>query len=455
MDVKRILLQNKLLVFLFIFSTAFFLYQHSTGLSWDFSAYSLNARYMLGEGFYFEWYRAPLVPFLIAGFSPFGVLIAEYIFIVFVSSLFFYSCIRLSKTLEIDPRLFYALLLNPFLLINGLSVGTELLSISMLQLLIYYVLTKRGFGAGIGAGLQSLARYTNLIYLPLVLFTKNIRKILLALLAVALLFTPWLLYNMLATGSPLTSIANSYALNVLYRGYMVMPFNILDILVATNYLFPLFIAGLWLRRRRFELKDWIMLSIFILALVSYSTVPVKEPRYAFSMILPCAYFAVFALKTVWSKHISTINLSAVLILVLVSLSFSIPIATLQDRSRYEIEPDDCMLASNAWVFLNYMGYPSEPAPRQWEVEEKIEEGYRLIFYKDISEPDYVQNTTFIHRFPVIEENNEYILLGDKEKCMPRHIVNRTYIQRLNESTYTKYNYSIETDSCRVLFHGFC
>lgn len=455
MDVKRILLQNRLLVFLFLFSTAFFLYQHSTGLSWDFSVYSLNARYMFGDGFYFEWYRAPLAPFLMGIFSPFGFLLAEYAFIVFVSALFLYSCLRLSESLRIDSRLFYALMLNPFLLVNGLSVGTELLSISLLQLIVSSVLTRRGFDAGIAAGLQSLARYTNLIYLPLVLFTKNIRKILLALLAVALLFTPWLLYNMLATGSPLTSIANSYALNVLYRGYMVMPFNILDILIATNYLFPLFIVGLWLRRRRPKLKDWVMISIFILALVSYLTVPVKEPRYAFSMILPCAYFAAFALKKGWSRYLSAINISAVLILVLVSLSLSIPIDTLQDRSLYEIEPDDCMLVSNAWVYFNYMGYPSEPAPRQWEVEGKIENGYRLILYKGIPEPDYMQNESFMHRFPAIEENNEYILLGDKEKCAPKHVVNRTYLQRLNESIYKKYNYSIETDPCRVLFPSFC
>lgn len=455
MDVKRTLLQNKLLVFLFIFSTAFFLYQHSTGLSWDFSVYSLNARYMFGDGFYFEWYRAPLAPFLMGVFSPFGFLLAEYIFIVFVSALFLYSCLRLSESLRIDPRLFYALMLNPFLLVNGLSVGTELLSISLLQLVVSSVLARRGFDAGITAGLQSLVRYTNLIYLPLVLFTKNIRKILFALLAVALLFTPWLLYNMLATGSPLTSIANSYALNVLYRGYMVMPFNIQDILMATNYLFPLFIAGLWLRRRRFELKDWVMISVFILALISYSTVPVKEPRYAFSMILPCAYFAAFALKKGWSRYVSVINISAVLILVLVSLSFSIPIYALQDTGPYGIEPDDCMLISNAWVYFNYMGHPAEPAPWQWEVGGKIENGYRLILYKGIADPVYVQNATFMHQFPVIEENDEYILLGDREKCMPRHAVNKTYLQRRNESIYTKHGYSIETDPCRVLFLAFC
>jgi hypothetical protein len=183
---------------------------------------------------------------------------------------------------------------------------------------------------------------------------------------------------------------------------------------------------------------------------------VKDPRYLFTLIFPCAYFSVEGIKKInWkAKHFVIINVSAIAVLVLINLFSPVPYLNLTYQSRYQIEPENCMISSNQWIFFNYMGYPVEPAPWSWMVKRKIEEGYRLIFYKDIHEPEYVQNMTFLHQFPIIEENDEYILLGDREKCAPRHVVNKTYLQRLNESIYAKYNYSIETDPCKVLF-PFC
>ena len=458
MDIKRMLLQNKLLVLLFVFSTAFFLYQHTTGFSWDFSSYSLNAEYIFGDGFYFEWYRAPLAPFIIGIFGVFGSLAAEYIFIFFVSTLFLFSCLKLSRSFNINKELFYAMMLNPFLLLYGLNMGTELLSICLLMLFASYIINEKPIKSGISAGLHVLARYTNLIYLPLIFFTKNIKKIIICVVIIAILFIPWLTFNWHMTGSPFTSMANSYALNVKYRvDYIQTPFQPADVLLVTNYLLPLFLIGLYSKRKKLKLKDIMMLSVFVLTLISYSSVPVKDPRYLFTLILPCAYFSVDGIKRInWTvKPVVVINVSVIAVLIFINFFSPVPYLNLTYQSRYQIEPENCMISSNQWIFFNYMGYPSEPAPRRWEVEEKIEEGYRLIFYKDILEPDYVQNTTFIHQFPIIEENDEYILLGNKEKCAPTHVVNRTYLQRLNESIYTKYNYSIETDPCRVLFPDFC
>src|SRR3989338_9343912 len=100
--IKEIILGKKALFFLYLFSTIFFLWQHTTGISWDFTSYVLNAKYIFSNGLYFEWYRAPLMPFMLGILSVFGWKLAEYLFIVLVSSLYLFSCIKFSKKFGID-----------------------------------------------------------------------------------------------------------------------------------------------------------------------------------------------------------------------------------------------------------------------------------------------------------------------------------------------------------------
>jgi hypothetical protein len=84
----------------------------------------------------------------------------------------------------------------------------------------------------------------------------------------------------------------------------------------------------------------------------------------------------------------------------------------------------------------------------------VDSGYRVIIYKRIKDPDYVGNLTFLRQFPVLGENG-YILIGNRSICMPKYAVNKTYIQRRNESVYAKYGYSAETDLFKVMFLGIC
>jgi len=130
--------ENKLTIALFFFATAFFLYQHSLGIAWDFASYSLNAEYIFFGGDYFEWFRAPLASFLIGLFTFFilPLWVAEYLYIIFVSTLFLYSCLRFCKSFKLKPELFYILILNPFTILVGLAVGTELLTLSFLMLFL-------------------------------------------------------------------------------------------------------------------------------------------------------------------------------------------------------------------------------------------------------------------------------------------------------------------------------
>ena len=454
-NIKDIIFENKLIVLLYLFSTMFFIYQHTTGISWDFAAYVLNAKYIFSNGFYFELLRPPLASVLIGLFSLFGWLVAEYMYLIFVSSLYLISCLKISEILNVDKRIFYTLSINPFLLLFGLSVGTELLSLALLQLFVFYLLKNDGLKSGTSFALNALLRYTNFIYLPVVLFTKNFKKIAIFIGISILLFLPWLWFNLAFSGSPLTSFADYYALNIKYRDYMFMPFDIYDFILVVNYLLPLFLIGLWLKvsDRRMNRKDWVMILILIITFFSYYNASLKYPRFLFNLILPFVYFSVIGLERfkIKAEHIGLLNIClGVFILWTIIISPSGATNSIfSNPSDYPNVTENCMISSNRWVIINYLGRPAEPNPRDFRVREYLDKGYRIVIYKD-PEPDYARNSSFLKQFPVIEETERYVILGDRSKCMEPYVFDKTYLEQLNESLYLKYNFSVETNFFRML-----
>src|SRR3989344_3792254 len=130
------MVKNRYLLLIFILSTSFFIYQHSVNLSWDFSAYVSNAQYWAGDRDYYEPYRPPLMPLSLIILSIFSWKFAEYIFIILVSLLFLYSSSRVAEALNVDKALFYLFSLSPFALFHGMISGTEILSLSLLELFV-------------------------------------------------------------------------------------------------------------------------------------------------------------------------------------------------------------------------------------------------------------------------------------------------------------------------------
>lgn len=218
-DLGERIAQNWVLILLFILSTSFFIYQHYSTLAWDFGAYVLNAKYLFGSGNYFEHYRAPLASFLIGIFSIFGWKVAEYLFIVFVSSLFLFSTYELSDALGAKSWVIYLISLSPYVLLYGVWQGTELLSLALLELFIAFLIKKKRFSS-LFLGLACLTRYNFLIFLPLVIFYEDWKKIIESVAWFAIPFIPFFLFQFHFTGNMLTSIANSYLLNVKMRGYL-------------------------------------------------------------------------------------------------------------------------------------------------------------------------------------------------------------------------------------------
>lgn len=460
-DIKNFFLKNKLITILFLFSTTFFLYQHSLGVHWDFASYSLNAEYIFSDGNYFEWYRAPLASFLIGIFTffilPFWL--AEYIYIIFVSSLFLYSCVKFSKSFNLDKTLFYVLMLNPFVVLVGLAVGTELLGLAFLLLFFSYLFPQKyssKIKSGISFAFAILARYSVLPYSILIFFTKNLKKnkkqILLFFVVVGLVFFPWFLFNYYETGHILTSIANSQALNIKYRDYLFQSPSLSDFLLAGNILILFFFLGL--RKSRFSRENLAMIIFLLLTILFYIYTPVKVARYLFNVILPLAYFSYFYLKEREHSQIIFSALTMVFIVGFVALSLFHPIMYLNSPKEeiYELGKQRCMWASNQWVPLNYIGYHSEATPYKQELPHYINQGYRIIVFYGYK-PDYLRNTTFLRSFPIIKETPRYIILGGAQKCKEFMKVDKPYLYNLNKSLSYVRGHSVETNPCKSLGLG--
>lgn len=433
---------NRIITAAFLFSTLFFLWQHSTGFSWDFASYVINAKYLAGSGYYYEWTRQPLPSAIMLALSFLGWAAAEYAYIIFVSLLHLYSSLKFSEKFSVDKTLFYVFSLNVYVLVFGQKLGSELLSLAFLQFFTAYLYEKK---AGIFAGISVLARYSNVNFFPLLLFQKNARKIFFSLLLVFLVMLPWLYFSYAVTGNPLTSIRDSYMLNVVFRsldGY-VNSFNVLDFFFAFNLLLPLSALGFFSKK---DEKYYVMLSFMAISVISYFLIPYKEERYLFPMTLPAAYFAA---KAVERKKKNARYIAAFIIASVVLIALLLPIAKNEPPHFYKSINSECMAQSNAWVALNYYGVPSEPYPNKEDFSAAIEQGYRIILFKNPEFPLYMNNQTFMQQFPVLEGSEGHVIYGDASKCKPLQKYEMLFIDRIRKRIEDG---DIECDffSCRYL-----
>lgn len=407
-SVFEMIYKNKIIFIVFLFSLFFFLWQRSTGFSWDFASYVLNARYLAGDGYYYEWVRQPLPSFILLLLSFLGWFLAEYAYIIIVSLLHLFSSMKFAENFHIDKTLFYIFSMNAYVLVFGLKFGSELLSLAILQLFVAYLFEKR---SGIFAGLSFLSRYSNINFLILLIAQRNAKKIILSIILLLIIVSPWLYFNYIKTADPFTSIRESYLLNVVFRqldGY-VNEFNLFDVLFAFNFLLPLAILGLFQKK---DSKDYLLLAFFVIAVVSYVLIPFKEERYLFPITLPAAYFAAKGAEKLGKEKI----VSAFVVLSLVLLFMLLPLAKNEPTYFYQSVKSECMVQSNVWIALNYYGIPSEPYPNQEDFASSIESGYRIILFKHTRFPLYINNETFLEQFPVIEENEGYVVYGDASVC---------------------------------------
>jgi hypothetical protein len=480
---SKFLKENKLFLIFFLISTIFFIYQHNINLSWDFNTYILNGQYWFSDGTYFEPFRPPLMPFLLGLFSIFGWKISEFIFIFFASALFAYSSFRLSKSLKFNPLLFYAISLNPFLLFTGLINGTELLSLAFLELCIAFIIENKS-SSGIFLGLSALSRYTGFALFPILFFQSKIKKIIKSIIFFTILISPWFIYNYYKFGNFFTSIADQYANNILYRGYLYQPIDFSILLEVQNILLPFFIIGLMIvfykifkqikNSKNFNLKsffssilklktDIIMIFLIIYSIYSFIKLPIKNPRYLFNILLPTFYFSYiglsFLIKKIKNNKKSFILASiTVFIAGLLILSIQFPEKEYEPSEKYypainkikELNLSNCLIISNSWVMLNYLGLHSEPIMRFELLEKDLLQGKKAIIFKEKSDIDFNQKEHLIEEKYIIYDSKNFMILSS-EKCKIPRKFEESYLEQLDKVFFEMHNYNINYNPCFILF----
>lgn len=428
--------KNSLILVSFFIALSLFLYQHATGLSWDFSVYVLNARYLLGQGNYFEWLRPPLTSYLIALFG--AGLLAEYAFITLVAFFHLISSYKLAKKVKINPSLFYLLSLTPYMILFSFSAGSELLSLSLTQLMISYA-------SGVPLGFSILTRYSNLVYSLLLFFKGRFKLILKELLIAALIVSPWLFINFSLKHDPLFSMIDQYANNIGLRDYAWKPFDINDLLITLNYTMPFLALGLLFTLRKpgkISKYDIIMIFIIVYELINYYRVPLKESRYLFNLIIPVSYFSSKAFHKLRLEKVSPLF---ILVLNIGLIPSYLSLLSLTSPNQYLAVKElniSCMTESNDWVFLNYLGVNSEPFPRKELLGLSVSQGYQVIFFKFNPEPDYVFNNSLLSQFPIFYNESRFIILWDSRKCVKPYTYDLSYLEGLNKSLNDAYGYGI-------------
>ncbi|NOQ55173.1 MAG: hypothetical protein GQ477_00020 [Nanohaloarchaea archaeon] len=490
--IKDIKLPDKKILIIFTLATAYFLFQHYMSLSWDFASYVENARYWFSDGSYLEPLRPPLMPFILGILSIIGFRAAEFTYIIIASALFMHSSQKLADSLNFDKVAFYALSLTPYILINGLYNGTELLSIAFLELSIAMMIKQRPI-SGFYLGLSALSRYTGLALFPLLFMIGNIKKIAGSLILFGIPLGLWFIYNYLKWGNFFTSIADQYANNILYREYLIRPVEPIHFLIALNIFAPFFIIGLGLEIYRsakyiyskkdsmiagiktaFEEKkaELIMFAILVFAVISYSNIPIKDSRYLFTLTLPAIYYSYIGIRYLADKIKRPIATIAIILFILsfslvfvsevakigslpitpITLHYDSPekyldsIEILKDKSL-----DNCSVMSNAWVLMNYLGQTSKDFPRQQFVEDELDGGEIMVLFYSIGEPEYVQDKEFIKSLPTIHKTKEYIILGKETSCLQQEIVDSSYLEKLDDILYRIDGTDINTNPCIILF----
>jgi hypothetical protein len=386
-NIKEFIKKNKFLILIFSLLTLFLLVQHFLYLSWDFSAYVLNAKYLFGRGDYYEVYRAPGISILLGIFIIFGKL-GEYLAVFCISILFLISTVYLSDALyekywhqyqlsKEKTRLIFALFsLNPFLIYHGTMVGTELLAFAFLELFIGAVIKQKANGHFLGLGV--LSRYNLLIFGFFLLFNKKIKKIFLNIVLFIAILAPWLIYNKYKWGNFFASIIDSYSLNVASRTGSFESFKLTDPIIAVNIFIPFLILGLVIffmsAHKKIKGKEvekgifftgLIFLIIGTFIIYDYSTTPFKITRYLFNLALPVAFFSTLGALHLLSKKEEYLKIFVLALSILFFASIAIHFANSYDK-RFagdiykeaakgieDLGIKDCVVKSSLWVPVNY------------------------------------------------------------------------------------------------------
>ncbi|MFI5412522.1 MAG: hypothetical protein ACHQX1_01375 [Candidatus Micrarchaeales archaeon] len=124
------------------------------------------------------------------------------IYIILLYFAFVAALYNLAKNLGIDKFIVYAMFLNPFVIYFMFVFGSnEILSSIFLILAISYIV-KGSSKSGLLMGLANLSSYATLLFLPLLIFVEDKKKVLLAFAFWAVPTLLWMAFNYYYFGNP-------------------------------------------------------------------------------------------------------------------------------------------------------------------------------------------------------------------------------------------------------------
>jgi len=446
--------------------------------NWDYVVYLANAQHLFGQTDFFEWMRPPLFPLVISVFNLFGVA-GRLLFVVLETTGLFWLSFKVSKKLDLDPGIFTLFLCQPAFLIFSVTEGTELPSLIFLMGFVYFFL-KNDPLSGFFLGLGTITRYSFFYLIPLTLLLPGIRRKTKAFFFSCLPLGAWMLINKAYTGNLLTSIADNYALNKIFRGeYIDGPVPYAFILLIFGYCAALSAAYFYLMFRRKKLtffgkgrinKDILFILIIVLTFIPFLTMPLKVVRYLYLILLPLAYFSTRLLEElkVPALRKGLLGLSFVHLAALFIVSICL-IFGLFPGEEYGISSDELardsvdvlkslnlnkgQVMSNAWPFLNHYGIPSVPPPGTGDLDYRIFDGQVLALVKGhyLAETGFENGMNNASDYPVIYEDDTLLVIGFvslQESNMSR---SATYLEQLSERLQIQQNYALDIEPCTILF----
>jgi hypothetical protein len=396
------------------------------GVYWDFVARMLFARTLLSpyfyssiihgtslnaityaNNFYIEPFREPLPSLLMTPFVLLGVSIKAYLFFELVLLLLalIYFCKVSKKNIGLAVLLFFTSYTLTYLSVLD---GSELLSMIFLVFSAAFLIKESG-KSGIFLALAGLAKYTSLIFLPvLLILPKGTRKK--AFLYFILTTIPWLVFNFIAFRNPLYSYLYSIALIIFNKASYtnLNPTNaiLLSLKIIFSNLVPLFTILLFvlifyylvlrkdkknridvLELKRFsELKTEyrVSLSLLLLSILGWSILAVSNsintlPRWGYLIYFGLLIFLIILLNDLFAlkvksgllKHYGYVAYTVLFIVMIallltnfISLKSNFPfdgygttnstlLNTISVLNSSKIP--NCNFVSNGWVYLRYYG----------------------------------------------------------------------------------------------------
>ncbi len=374
---------------LFIFSALVFDYLKN----WDMLVRLLDARHIFFNGYYYEPMRALFESFVIGLFLFISKLYAIYLFIFFVSAVFFVSVYYLSKALKLNFPFLFLFLLSPFVLFYGIKNGSDLLVISFIIIYIVAILKDKPVLAGIFLSLAFVSKSYAILFSPLLLFflwnrkIKGVLKLITSVMFAVLALLPYFIYNFLAYGNFLYSISLSYIYFHIFSSYVSLSLSISHIMnmpligfveiVLPAVLLVLFfvydrsyfIEKIRKYRREYSIIAAACLLSFLvyfsvanlLAITGFSIFRFILPLSIFMYILAFSFFREKQMKFVYVFFAASFLIAIILLYSSSFSSFHLSYAGSAVSVFTSVyNESNCTVSSNEWVYLDYLGLNAVP-----------------------------------------------------------------------------------------------